>query len=589
MKLKKFISAFFLAAGLTLSASALTTSFSGVQGLSVVHAAEGWNQDTTGWYYETDGERIKNQIKTINGYTYCFDENGYRVSGIVKHNDTLYYFNPLDSDRLYTGHPGELKQISGTKDYYYFREGTNGTGDGSVAANCWITHNAKYYYAGADGKLQFGSFKVNGVLYHVTPEDGRLTSYKISSYDGKCYYGSAGGMLKTGLQKIGNYRFYFDPLTGARQTGPVTVDGNTYVFSESTGAARTGWITIDGNVYYHSKKTGKRLYGLRTINKKVYLLRKSANGARATSGWYKVGSKYRYFNAKGVQQTGFITSNGKTYYSTKTGSSKGSRYTGWLTLDGRKYYFRKKGGAMKTGWFTSKKKTYYLNPVKTSSTYGAAKTGWVKIKGSWYHFDSDGVMETGWIADNMKKFYLDPKTGKMLTGTQTIDGVVYNLGTSGGITITGSYEIHVNRKQNCITIYRGGFPVKAMICSTALAPSVTPAGTFYLMDKLRWHELMGPSWGQYCSHITSDILFHSVTYTQPYDKYSLSTSAYNNLGNAASHGCIRLQVIDAKWMYDNCPIGTKVVISDKEAMPLGKPTINKIPSNQNYDPTDPNI
>ena len=46
---------------------------------------------------------------------------------------------------------------------------------------------------------------------------------------------------------------------------------------------------------------------------------------------------------------------------------------------------------------------------------------------------------------------------------------------------------------------------------------------------------------------------------------------------------------DAKWLYDNCPVGTSVTISDYEAMPLGKPTVAKIPASQNWDPTDPNV
>ncbi|HAH78565.1 MAG TPA: L,D-transpeptidase, partial [Ruminococcaceae bacterium] len=34
----------------------------------------------------------------------------------------------------------------------------------------------------------------------------------------------------------------------------------------------------------------------------------------------------------------------------------------------------------------------------------------------------------------------------------------------------------------------------------------------------------------------------------------------DKLGEPASHGCIRLPVEDAKWIYDNIPEGTKVVI-----------------------------
>ena len=32
------------------------------------------------------------------------------------------------------------------------------------------------------------------------------------------------------------------------------------------------------------------------------------------------------------------------------------------------------------------------------------------------------------------------------------------------------------------------------------------------------------------------------------------------LGINASHGCVRLALTNAKWIYDNIPVGTKVVI-----------------------------
>lgn len=34
-----------------------------------------------------------------------------------------------------------------------------------------------------------------------------------------------------------------------------------------------------------------------------------------------------------------------------------------------------------------------------------------------------------------------------------------------------------------------------------------------------------------------------------------------HLGTKASHGCIRLTIPDAKWIYENIPEKTKVVIS----------------------------
>lgn len=158
------------------------------------------------------------------------------------------------------------------------------------------------------------------------------------------------------------------------------------------------------------------------------------------------------------------------------------------------------------------------------------------------------------------------------------------------------YYIKINRKQNCITVYglddKGKYtvPVKAMACSVGVN-NATPTGTFSISSKYRWHELMGGVYGQYCSRIVGGVLFHSVYYSSA-DPSTLSYNAYNRLGTAASHGCVRLNVADAKWIYDNCPSGTKIHIYDgKDAGPLGKPNPVRIDTSSRYrgwDPTDPN-
>ncbi|HJI62406.1 MAG TPA: DUF5011 domain-containing protein [Ruminococcus bromii] len=63
------------------------------------------------------------------------------------------------------------------------------------------------------------------------------------------------------------------------------------------------------------------------------------------------------------------------------------------------------------------------------------------------------------------------------------------------------------------------------------------------------------------------------------------------MAKQASQGCVRLAVSDAKWVYDNCPTGTKVSIYDdaENAGPLGKPDAIKITDFTNkWDPTDSN-
>ena len=135
------------------------------------------------------------------------------------------------------------------------------------------------------------------------------------------------------------------------------------------------------------------------------------------------------------------------------------------------------------------------------------------------------------------------------------------------------YWIKVNKQANVATVYQlknGTYkPIKAFLVSCGGAN--TPAGTFYTPAKYRWQTLMGPSYGQYCTRVHGGVLFHSVWYYEK-NPSTQSTVQFNKLGQTASHGCIRLSVGDAKWIYDNCALGTKVTVySSSNPGPLGKP------------------
>lgn len=149
------------------------------------------------------------------------------------------------------------------------------------------------------------------------------------------------------------------------------------------------------------------------------------------------------------------------------------------------------------------------------------------------------------------------------------------------------YHIKVNRQTNTITVYRkegrSYEPIKAMFCSTG--GRMTPLGTFKTSRKYRWRNLYYGFYGQYSTRITGPILFHSI----PYRKKNVATmqkGEYEKLGKDASHGCIRLATKDAKWIYDNCPPGTKVTIyTSKNKGPLNIP--KPVPcKKEGYDPTD---
>lgn len=159
------------------------------------------------------------------------------------------------------------------------------------------------------------------------------------------------------------------------------------------------------------------------------------------------------------------------------------------------------------------------------------------------------------------------------------------------------YLIKVNRLLNCVTVYTknsaGEFtvPYKAMACSTGKYINNTPLGTFRTSSKYNWRLMVDGTHSQYATRVYGGILFHSVPCYRP-SKDQLEVAEFNKLGSPASLGCIRLTVQDSKWIHDNCPSGTTVIIYDdaNSPGPLGKPSVIKIPENSPYagwDPTDP--
>lgn len=154
------------------------------------------------------------------------------------------------------------------------------------------------------------------------------------------------------------------------------------------------------------------------------------------------------------------------------------------------------------------------------------------------------------------------------------------------------YQLEVVRNQCTVLVYgldkSGNYSIlhHAFVCGPGYA---TPLGTFRTPYKARWNPLMG-SYGQYCTQITGNFLFHSVPYYSMHEN-DLCYKLYNQLGTVCSHGCVRLTCADAKWIYDNCPLGTTVQIYDSSTLPVAKPKapwLDITSPNRGWDPTDPN-
>ncbi len=152
--------------------------------------------------------------------------------------------------------------------------------------------------------------------------------------------------------------------------------------------------------------------------------------------------------------------------------------------------------------------------------------------------------------------------------------------------------------------------VRTIITSTGMdrSSNATPLGKYMILDssdnsagKYRW-VAFDSSYGQYATrlfYITDShsggmsgyftgYMFHSELY-RSMDPTSLMVAEYNTLGYPRSHGCMRMQVKDARWIYMNCPTGSIVEIidgvSDPSTWSALKPA--SLPYGTDYDPTDP--
>ncbi len=160
------------------------------------------------------------------------------------------------------------------------------------------------------------------------------------------------------------------------------------------------------------------------------------------------------------------------------------------------------------------------------------------------------------------------------------------------------FLVKVNRAAGTTTIYgidesgEYSIPYKAFRCSVGNDDTPTPLGTFQTSDMYTWRLMVDGSYAQYAVRIYGQILLHSVCYNSM-DPSDLNYTAFNQLGAPCSLGCIRFACGDIKWIYDNCPAGTTVIVYDdaENPGPLGKPAqllIDENSPNRGWDPTDPN-
>ena len=118
------------------------------------------------------------------------------------------------------------------------------------------------------------------------------------------------------------------------------------------------------------------------------------------------------------------------------------------------------------------------------------------------------------------------------------------------------YLVMVDTTNNYLGVFTGSYGnwslLKFWRCSTGASSTPTVLGQFTVGAK-------GYSFGSgytcyYYTQFFGDYLIHSIKYYQ--NTFSVLDG---RLGMNISHGCVRLPLDEARWIYSTIPTGTKVV------------------------------
>ena len=547
--------------------------------------------------------------KKTNRFAY-FDDYGHEtsISELVEKNKDIGYFKIRGKYYLLdaAGTPQVYMQhING--EYYYFK--TRGEIPGQMFTSGWkrFTFNGKerwVYYQMLNAGAKRGQ-----AVRHGRPYPAELLQ-KSKKY--KFLLDVEGYILKSTHVLCENGKYYGSDSKGRiRRNQLATYDGERYYFTDDGSQAtyQNQWVFLknaNNRYYYFGNTPGK-------VDKQQGIRKVTVNGQYM--GWYYFDSKGnmvrnqmidgRYYGESGRMASGILTVDGKPYFfqSSTESECKGTMYQGTLIHYQDNYYYATDNGTLfKEGTVRIDGDVYYFKDYKmqfNTFTWNGDTFGYIT---------SSGKFVTGWVIESNaenKARYVDPAGTGFYTDTSVvIDGLRYYFDRYGlrmnDVTsiYTGPYYVRVDRVNGVMTVYDSSrtVPVKSMRVSVGLPSTPTPTGTYTLYRSARWQALMGPSWGQYGTHVygagLGGIFVHSIACSYA-NSYNVPASAYNMLGYPASHGCIRVCVADAKWVYDHCN-GATITIFDgnynaNEAMkgPLGRRAL--VPMTGSYDPTDPAV
>jgi lipoprotein-anchoring transpeptidase ErfK/SrfK len=128
------------------------------------------------------------------------------------------------------------------------------------------------------------------------------------------------------------------------------------------------------------------------------------------------------------------------------------------------------------------------------------------------------------------------------------------------------HVIVIQRGANVLTLYDGERTVRTFGVATGSAEYPTPSGTWRIVDKQRnpWWRPPDSDWAKDAKPIPPGPGNPLGTRWMGLDAAAVGihgTPDAASIGYSASHGCIRMRVPEAEWLFEQVDLGTPVVIT----------------------------
>ncbi len=497
------------------------------------------------------------------GFAHYTTDKGYVLRGALRDSaGDVYYAD--NSGRLMESGWLVTADVTGAIERFWIQ-------NYKAARNTFINAgNGWWAYCKDDGTVLRGTGKVDGKVI-LADNDGRLAGtgwavanygkglqrYYLGSVSGAGYGYALTGFFQAVLGSYGNVWFYGDANWGYVLRGKTNFAGTgmlisnndgvlaeslnndvkagmvvtnslgdglqRYYFVQSNGHfyAKTGVFTYNGDHYFGNESTGYLARGKARYGSGMLVAGNDGKLLWGNDGSWAVTSQF-----DGSAQRYYIVTIGKDSAGNEIRGAK----VGYFTIGSDEYYGRDDQGYVVRGYWTAPDgMVYYADNDGKLDMYREIRSRiWGWTSGTGYLIVVDSASYRTFIFEGSQynwKLKYAWACGVWMNGygpeMHHRDSYGwYNDYTVGGDGACYNYTRWADGRNN----FKGGY-----------------RASYYPEDDIKWF-----------TGICLDLGFHSTIgweggYSDP-----------NQLGVNVSHGCIRLLESNAKWIYDNCGVGTRV-------------------------------